>query len=212
MLGRMDRSPLPPGENRELTWQPGRRSERTRRKLIDAAKQVFLDRGFHGARAEDIAVAAGMSRGTFYIYFPSKNDIFLALGRDSAQGGYSLLNALKDVPTEWNPADLVDLSEKLVDYFDEFGAFIRLWRQVSMADVELRQEGARFELRMERRLGVELDRLRGRSPTDPASSGVAFLAIAEGLWFRSRWLGNNGSNSRDQLVDTIRILVAELIN
>jgi AcrR family transcriptional regulator len=150
----MDPSPLPPGENRELTWQPGQRSERTRRKLIDAAKQVFLERGFHGARAEDIAAAAGMSRGTFYIYFPSKNDIFLALGRDSARGGYTLLNALKDVPTEWNPTDLVDLSEKLVDYYDEFGAFIRVWRQVSMADVELRQEGARFELRMERRLGV----------------------------------------------------------
>ncbi|MGD1257981.1 TetR/AcrR family transcriptional regulator [Mycobacterium seoulense] len=208
----MDRSPLPPGENRELAWQPGRRSERTRRKLIDAAKQVFLDRGFHGARAEDIAAAAGMSRGTFYIYFPSKNDIFLALGRDSARGGYSLLNALKNVPTEWSPTDLAELSEKLVDYYDEFGAFIRLWRQVSMADVELRQEGARFELRMERRLGIELDRLRGRSPTDPASSGVAFLAIAEGLWFRSRWLGNNGANSRDRLVETIRILVTELIN
>lgn len=212
MLARMDRSPLPPGENRELAWQPGRRSERTRRKLIDAAKQVFLDRGFHGARAEDIAAAAGMSRGTFYIYFPSKNDIFLALGRDSARGGYSLLNALKNVPTEWSPTDLAELSEKLVDYYDEFGAFIRLWRQVSMADVELRQEGARFELRMERRLGIELDRLRGRSPTDPASSGVAFLAIAEGLWFRSRWLGNNGANSRDRLVETIRILVTELIN
>jgi hypothetical protein len=36
--------------------------------------------------------------------------------------------------------------------------------------------------------------------------------MAEGLWFRSRWLGNNGSNSRDRLVDTIRILVSELIN
>jgi AcrR family transcriptional regulator len=49
---------------------------RTRARLLDAAKQVFEETGFLGARITDIADRAGLSHGSFYHYFDSKEQIF----------------------------------------------------------------------------------------------------------------------------------------
>jgi AcrR family transcriptional regulator len=54
--------------------------------ILDGARQVFLADGFDGASMNDIARAAGVSKGTLYVYFPSKNELFEALIRyDRAQ-------------------------------------------------------------------------------------------------------------------------------
>jgi AcrR family transcriptional regulator len=55
------------------------RTRATRRKLLDAAKQIFAQQGFEAARLEDIAAGAGYTRGAFYANFKSKEDIFFAL-------------------------------------------------------------------------------------------------------------------------------------
>jgi AcrR family transcriptional regulator len=55
------------------------RTRATRRKLLDAAKQIFARQGFEAARLEDIAAGAGYTRGAFYANFKSKEDIFFAL-------------------------------------------------------------------------------------------------------------------------------------
>ena len=51
----------------------------TRTKLLDAARQVFAARGFHGASVEEIAAAAGYSTGALYSNFGGKEDLFRAL-------------------------------------------------------------------------------------------------------------------------------------
>jgi AcrR family transcriptional regulator len=55
------------------------RSAATRTALLRAAEQVFARDGFDAARIEDIALAAGRSRGAFYANFESKAELFLAL-------------------------------------------------------------------------------------------------------------------------------------
>jgi len=55
------------------------RRERRRAKILDAAVRVFSDLGYHQARVADIIEAASIARGTFYLYFESKNAIFLEL-------------------------------------------------------------------------------------------------------------------------------------
>src|SRR5215472_16094913 len=54
-------------------------SERNRALVLDAARQVFLARGYHGATLEQIADDAGFSKGVVYSQFDSKADLFLAL-------------------------------------------------------------------------------------------------------------------------------------
>lgn len=46
--------------------------------ILAAALSVFAERGFAGARLEEIAARAGVSKGAIYLYFPTKEDIFRA--------------------------------------------------------------------------------------------------------------------------------------
>lgn len=54
------------------------RNER-RKELLEVALSVFAQRGYHQTRISDIIEAAGVARGTFYLYFESKHAIFEAL-------------------------------------------------------------------------------------------------------------------------------------
>ena len=58
-----------------------RRKEARPAELLDAALDTFRERGFAGTRMEDIASRAGVSKGTIYLYFPSKEAMFEALVR-----------------------------------------------------------------------------------------------------------------------------------
>jgi AcrR family transcriptional regulator len=56
--------------------------QRNRARLLDAARRVFLERGYGGATLEAIAEEAGFSKGVVYSQFAGKPDLFLALVRD----------------------------------------------------------------------------------------------------------------------------------
>jgi AcrR family transcriptional regulator len=58
----------------------GRRRRKAARpaELIDAAVEVFAEKGFAAARLEDVARRAGVSKGTAYLYFPNKEALFKA--------------------------------------------------------------------------------------------------------------------------------------
>jgi AcrR family transcriptional regulator len=60
-------------------WTRERRLERTRSLLLDAAEQVFAEKGFVAASLDDIAHAAGYTRGAIYKHFAAKEDLFLAV-------------------------------------------------------------------------------------------------------------------------------------
>src|SRR5437868_4307373 len=62
------------------------RGERTMRKILDAAREEFGERGFSDSSIVGITQRAGVALGTFYTYFESKEGLFQALVRDmSAQ-------------------------------------------------------------------------------------------------------------------------------
>lgn len=60
----------------------GEKGARTRRRLLEAAEQVFADLGYHDASIVKITEAAGVSQGTFYLYFSGKQEIFDVLVED----------------------------------------------------------------------------------------------------------------------------------
>jgi AcrR family transcriptional regulator len=55
------------------------RREATRRALLDAARELFAERGYHEAAAEEIVRRAGMTRGAMYHHFEDKRDLFRAV-------------------------------------------------------------------------------------------------------------------------------------
>ena len=57
----------------------GEEDSSKRRQILDGARRVFLDLGFDGASMGEIARAAGVSKGTLYVYFADKNRLFEAI-------------------------------------------------------------------------------------------------------------------------------------
>src|ERR1700752_2877544 len=60
-----------------------RRKEDRPAEIITAALASFAERGFAATRLDDIAERAGVTRGTLYLYFPSKEELFKAVVRQS---------------------------------------------------------------------------------------------------------------------------------
>src|SRR5438093_5541353 len=65
----------------EPRWR--RLPEERPKQILAAALSVFAERGLAAARLEDIAKRAGVSKGTIYLYFPNKEELFREVIRDT---------------------------------------------------------------------------------------------------------------------------------
>lgn len=74
-----------------------------RRQIVDGARSVFLAQGFDAASMSDIARAAGVSKGTLYVYFENKEQLFEAIVaqecRDHAESVFEAASGDEDVET-----------------------------------------------------------------------------------------------------------------
>jgi AcrR family transcriptional regulator len=89
-----------------------RRRQQTRDYLLEAAAQVFAARGFHDASIDEIAAAAGFTKGAVYSNFKNKEDLFLALiEANYAREMAALKETLEasDIPPEARLGDFVGL-------------------------------------------------------------------------------------------------------
>ncbi len=60
-----------------------RRKDARPGEIVAAALASFADRGYAATKLEDVAAAAGISKGTIYLYFPTKEDLFRAVVRQA---------------------------------------------------------------------------------------------------------------------------------
>ena len=71
-----------------------REKERRREEILDAAQRVFVEKGITTATVDDIAIAAELSKGTLYLYFESKEDIYIALMMRGLRLLYTVFNEI----------------------------------------------------------------------------------------------------------------------
>ena len=91
------------------------RGERTLRKILDAAREEFGERGFSDSSIVAITQRAGVALGTFYTYFDSKEEVFQALVRDmSGQVRDHVAPALRE------SADTLDGERRALESFLRF--------------------------------------------------------------------------------------------
>lgn len=100
----MNRGPTPPDMPPSRTEPQTRRSraeqqQDTRRRLLDAAAEVFAEHGFDGASIDEISARAGFTRGAFYSNFSDKTDLLITLcDRRIAEFAHTELPAVLEVP------------------------------------------------------------------------------------------------------------------
>lgn len=89
-----------------------RNKQQTRLRLLDATRHLFAERGAAGATIEDIADLAGVSRATVFNYFPSKDDLIVALHASHMDALAALIDDLLARP--------LATAERIVAVFDDF--------------------------------------------------------------------------------------------
>jgi AcrR family transcriptional regulator len=126
------------GAEKEL----GPKAERTRARLLTAAREVFQERDYLATSAADIAERAGVSLGTFYQYFTDLNGIVVVLA------GEQVIEMLGQHVAEWDPeTGRVGLRRVLAAFLRGYFAnvaFYRLWEQVTAVDPRVAEIRRRF--------------------------------------------------------------------
>ena len=100
-----DAPDTPPKRERRKEARPG--------ELLEAALALFVEKGFAAARVEEVAARAGVSKGTLFLYFPSKEELFKAVVHENA--GRHVADAVREV------------AERSCSSADLLREFIRRW-------------------------------------------------------------------------------------
>src|SRR5574342_415095 len=87
-------------------------SDERKSQILNAAEDVFTQKGFEEARMDDIADETGLSKGTLYLYFKSKDDLIIAIldrmfQREFKQFENLNLAELSAIDAVWKITDLL---------------------------------------------------------------------------------------------------------
>ena len=164
-----------------------RRKENTRAKLVRASLDVFVEKGIDGATVDDLARAAGFTRGAFYSNFSTREEVFIALFDEVTAELIAIANSSVEAavagPTGGGaaPAMLIDDADVMLAVFEGIRPFGRQWYLLYSDAIarSLRDEQMRAELAVQRaRLRDEIGELLSRRL---AASGDRPLLPAEDL-------------------------------
>jgi TetR/AcrR family transcriptional regulator len=114
--------PLPSVPNPPLTDTSIRRTRRKDARpgeLLAAALDLFVEKGFAATRVDEVAALAGVSKGTLFLYFPSKEKLFKAVVREHISGRLSQWN---DEIEEFEGSSQEMLRYCLTSWWERIGA------------------------------------------------------------------------------------------
>lgn len=103
------------------TPRPARRARRKDARsgeIIEAALSLFSERGFAATKLEDVAAAAGIGKGTIYLYFPTKEALFRAVVRQAVVPNLKIAETLTKDPDRSAGETLRALAELFLRLLD----------------------------------------------------------------------------------------------
>jgi AcrR family transcriptional regulator len=108
-------------------------SEEKRQKILAAAGELFASRPFHKVLLSDVAAAAGVGKGTVYVYFKSKEDLYLALLYQAFENVVDQLKRLLDADKLRSPREALEIVvQASVDYSCQHPHLLELMRSVQL--------------------------------------------------------------------------------
>ncbi|GAA1844128.1 hypothetical protein GCM10009836_24410 [Pseudonocardia ailaonensis] len=165
--------------------QLGERAIRTRDSIVDAARTLFLTKGYAGTRIADITDACNISRAGFYTYFKDKLEVFYLLGRTAYRENLAIFSAWEEMSRPCTRADVDSWVLRYFAFLDLHGAFVLSANTTPDSD-EVRADSTRMTVRCCFLLGVGL-RARQNVPTEtPEALGMAFKSLLDRTWHQLR--------------------------
>ena len=180
------------------------RGRRTRERLVVAARQVFEERGFDATRMGDIAAAAGVSHGTVYTWFPTKEDALHAAVDSVTEEMYSVLST----PEVTDPIERIALANaRYLEVHRETARLLEVVAQAAVNDASFRAVLTGLRHAHVERVAKTIQRLQAEGlavrSLDARISAAALCAMVEG--FARHWLSGGGEGA-EQLAPDARAL------
>jgi AcrR family transcriptional regulator len=141
-FGPVMRGALQADETRSTLNAAGRRALRA---LVDAGRDMFVARGYHGTRVDDIVLAAGVSHGAFYHYFESKDQFAQVLAARAMRRVSTAFAEIPESTGSWDPARRAALRRWLRRYNAAHAmeaAMSRVWVDAARHDPSLSADSA----------------------------------------------------------------------
>lgn len=159
------------------------RRARTRARLLEAALDVFALSGYGDATVDDVAHAAGLSKGALYFHFTSKQDLLLELMRAWTARRTADLRAALETREADAAGALRDVLRALFTY-DDFRwprLLVEFWAEAARSE-EVAAALSRAHRRWSRMLAVGIARaVHAPQPGSAEDAAVAVLAMHDGL-------------------------------
>jgi AcrR family transcriptional regulator len=163
-----------------------RQGVETRAKLLDAAVPALAENGYHATRVDDIVRMAGVSHGTFYLYFANKEDLFRTLAERCADEADALAESLGVVDV--GPAGVAPLRAWLAEFlafYRRYGVVIRAWTENQVTDPVLGRLGSDSFERITTTLRASMAGGPARDPADDPDGAAAGGELQRRLDLRS---------------------------
>jgi len=140
--------------------------ERRREQLLAAATRIFAKKGYRAASVSDVIKAAGVARGTFYLYFRSKQDILFAVIDDLREQQKTFINQLSRQEAQLTDADPRELARRgfmnWLRFYDQRRDALRiLLREANLIDAALEHKRAEVRGGVVGYLSKRIRRLQG---------------------------------------------------
>ena len=103
---------------------PAKRSERSRKRILDAARTVFFEQGFEGANLDEVARRAGLAKGTIYRHFENKAELYVVVLVQNAEVFLERMRRVVD-PRASAPDQVRRLARF---YFDHYASQLEYFR------------------------------------------------------------------------------------
>ncbi len=162
------------------------RSEETKSKIMQTARQLFASAGYDAAGVAEICAAAGVSKGAFYHHFPTKQALFLSLLEDWLAALDRQLTPLLE-SSQTVPQSLVQAASVTGLVFQsasgQLPMFLEFWRAASHDPVVWQATIGPFRRYQELFAGIVRKGIAEGSlrPVDPESAARVIMAQAVGL-------------------------------
>lgn len=161
------------------------RGEATRRRILDAAEEVFGEMGYYEASVAEITRRAGVAQGTFYIYFHSKRETFVELVEDIGERLRTATSAaIQDAP------DRIEAERR---GFKTFLQFVREHRRIYQIVEEAGRVAPEAAHEYYRRISSGYERglaaaMKAGQIREGNVEGLAYALMGIGHFLALRWL------------------------
>jgi AcrR family transcriptional regulator len=185
------------------------KGRRTRARLLAAARTVFERDGFLNARVADISETAGLSHGSFYHYFDSKEQIFRELAEAQEVSVLTMHKPGEHSPSDQPPIDRIrEGNRHYLEAYKREAKLMRVIEEVSRYDEEVLAVRVRRQQEFAQKLQASIVRLQragiADNDVDPRYAADALGGMV--AKFAEMWFCQDGRYSMNKAVEQLTLL------